>query len=101
MSEPGEQAKPTSGRVKEYLQAMREDVIAAAETKVGRPLSPNEKDAVNELGGMMLESCYRSYTELPDYSAERVTLDLAAFAEQAGRNRTRGQSNSRFERRVK
>lgn len=87
MSEPGEQAKPASERVKEYLQAMRDDVIAAAETKMGRPLSRDEKDAVNGLGGMMLESCYRSYTELPDYSGEQVAQDLAAFFERVQRSR--------------
>lgn len=88
MSEPGEQAKPASERVKEYLRAMREDVAAAAETKIGRTLTPDEKGALNGLGGMMLEACYRSYTELPDYSAEQVTLDLAAFVELARRTRT-------------
>lgn len=76
----------SSEKVKEYLRVMREDVIAAAEMKMGRLLSFDEKDALNELGGMMLESCYRFYTEDADYSGEQVNRDLASFVQQARRN---------------
>lgn len=68
-------------KIEQYLEAMRDEVIAAAETKLGRPLTPMERKGVRNIkGGMMLESCSQSFSHAAT-EPEDVTKDLVSFAD--------------------
>ena len=69
-----------SDRIAQYLEATREEVIAAAETKLGRSLTPEEKEGIRNIkGGMMLEACCQSFSHAAT-TPEEVTTELAFFA---------------------
>ncbi len=71
-------------KIEQYLEAMRDEVIAAAETKLGRPLTPAETRGVRNIkGSMMLESCSQSFSHTAT-KPEDVAKDLAFFADQHG-----------------
>ncbi len=67
-------------RINQHLEAVREEVIAAAETKLGRPLTPEEKQGIRNIkGGMMLEACCHSFSHAAT-TPEEVATELAFFA---------------------
>ena len=69
-----------SDRIAQYLEAVREEVIAAAETKLGRSLTPEEREGIRNIGGgMMLGSCCQSFTHEAT-TPEEVAKELAFFA---------------------
>ena len=71
-------------KIEQYLEAMRDEVIAAAEKKLGRPLTPMEAEGVRSIkGGMMLESCFQSFSHMVT-KPENVAKDLAFFVGQHG-----------------
>lgn len=72
----------TYDRINQYLEAVREDVIAAAETKLGRSLTLEDKAGIRNIkGGMMLDSCSQSFSH-DATTPEDVTRELAFFASQ-------------------
>lgn len=69
-----------SDRIAQYLEAGREEVIAAAEAKLGRSLSPEEEQGIRDIkGGMMLESCCQAFSHIAT-TPEEVAKELAFFA---------------------
>ena len=68
-------------RIVSYLQALRDDVTAVAEEKMGRSLSEEEADGLRRVNsGMRLESLYMAFSHV-NTSASRVAADLATIAE--------------------
>ncbi len=69
-------------RIAQYLEAAREEVVAAAETKIGRSLTPEEKEGIRNIkSGMMLNSCCQSFSHAST-TPEEVTKELTFFANQ-------------------
>ena len=65
------------------IESSRTEIVTAAEAKLGRQLSSEERAGVERISSlMMLESVYRSFS-FPDYSAAEVESDLRRFAAQA------------------
>ena len=69
-------------RIKQYLQAYQLDVITAAEAKLNRPLSPEQKGGIENLwSGMSLEGLYQAWSHAST-SPDEVLNDLAYLAAQ-------------------
>ena len=67
-------------RIKQYLEAYQLDVITAAEAKLERPLSAEEKAGIENLYlGMRLEGLYQAFSH-PSISQDEVTETLAPYA---------------------
>jgi len=69
-------------RIKQYLQASQLEVITAAEAKLERPLSAEEKAGIENLySGMRLQGLYQAFSH-SSTSPDEVARDLAYFAAQ-------------------
>ena len=69
-------------RFQQALQSSQIETIAAAETKLGRALSADDRAGIERVASlMMLEALYRSFT-FPDYTPAEVESDLRHFANQ-------------------
>ena len=69
-------------QLQEALRASQTEIITAAEAKLDRRLSADERAGIERINSlMMLESVYRSFT-FPDYSVAEVETDLRHFASQ-------------------
>ncbi len=70
-------------RVQQALLGCQQDVIVAAEQKLGRSLTEAERRGIESVTSlMMLESCCRSFSSPVSTQAE-VLADLEHFAKQA------------------
>ena len=68
-------------RYQEAADLYRSDIFAAAEAKLGREVSADERTGVERLSLMMLEAIYRSFTS-DGYTADKIESDLRFFANQ-------------------
>ena len=69
-------------RVAEWQRLMRADIIVAAEKKLGRPLSDDERAGIERLESLMLlESVERSFSH-PSTDSAIVESDLKYFSKQ-------------------
>ena len=65
------------------LQALRDDAIASAQSRLHRPLSELELTGLTAISScMMMEAIGNSFA-FADYPSEQIELDLRHFAEQA------------------
>jgi hypothetical protein len=72
-----------AARVERAIAEYRAQVIEAAERKLGRTLSSDERRGIESLSSlMMLESCDRSFSA-EQTTAAQVEKDVAYFASQA------------------
>jgi hypothetical protein len=70
-------------KIQEAIRACRQDVIAAAEQKLGRALTHPERLGVENITSLsMLDSCCQSFSS-PAYTQAQVLADLEHFAKQA------------------
>ncbi|HLX70531.1 MAG TPA: hypothetical protein VKV04_12970 [Verrucomicrobiae bacterium] len=70
-------------KMEEAIAASQQQVISAAEQKLGRPLSSAERRGIERINSlMMLESCWRSFSS-PASTQAQVLADLEHFAAQA------------------
>jgi hypothetical protein len=68
------------------ITGYRADVITAAERKLDRSLTQEERSGIERIGSlMMLESCYHSFTS-EQTTADRVQKDVSYFVSQASSN---------------
>ena len=70
----------TPDRSEEVLLASRADVVTAAESKLSRPLSPEERAGIERIDSLMrLESIYRGFASSV-YSVADVEFELRYLA---------------------
>jgi hypothetical protein len=71
-----------NNKMQEAMAARRQEVIVAAEQKLGRALSVAERRGIEKIGSlMMLESFYQSFSS-PASTPAQVLADLEHFAKQ-------------------
>jgi len=69
-------------KMQQAIEMSRQDVIAAAEKKLGRSLTESERAGILRIGSlMMLESCHQSFSS-PVSTQAQVFADLEHFAKQ-------------------
>jgi hypothetical protein len=72
-----------NNKMQEAIAATQQDVIVAAEQKLGCSLTESERRGIQSIGSlMMLESCLRSFSS-PAYTQAQVFGDLEHFTKQA------------------
>ena len=68
-----------SDKMQQAIEMSQQEVITAAETKLGRKLTDSERIGVQRIRSlMMLESCFRSFSS-PAISGSQVLADLQSF----------------------
>jgi len=69
-------------KMQEAIEASQQDVIAAAEKKLGRSLTEAERRGIQGINSLMiLESCHQSFSS-PVSTQVQVLADLEHFAKQ-------------------
>jgi hypothetical protein len=72
-------------KMQQAIEAIQQDVIIAAEQKLGRPLSDAERRGIQSISSLlMLDACGQAFSS-PSCTRERVLADLEHFAKQAQR----------------
>lgn len=62
------------------MELSRKQIIAAAEQKLSRPLTDQERAGIHNINSILrLKSCGQAFVS-PDYTPAQVLADLAAFA---------------------
>jgi hypothetical protein len=81
----GHFAPTMKDKMQQAIEASQQEVIIAAEQKLGRSLSDADRRGIQSIGSlMMLESCYQFFSSSVSTQAE-VVADLAHFTKQAQR----------------
>ena len=69
-------------KMQQAIEACQQDVIAAAEQKIGRSLTDAERRGIQSIDSlMMLDSCSQSFSS-PVSTPAQVLADLEHFAKQ-------------------
>ena len=70
-------------KMQQAIEMSRQDVIAAAEQKLGRSLTDAERRGIQSIGSLMtLDSCNQSFSS-PACTPAQVLADLDHFAQAA------------------